>query len=248
MVDHATFDVVMVSHSFAPSARLVVLAVVLSVTGARGQMHSDPVHTDGRPLADVSANVGAGSRPVYENGRSVSESSLGRLSGNSVRGSVSGDVHSGPVSDVSAGPVTSWQPVSGGGTMTDASAGSVHSEMRAEMAAQALEPVRDLGPLVEQLRAIQPVPDSGPLPEAESEAQPQDEIEEAAPDEQDAPDVAAPADDQEAAPSEAEAREAAGAAPGEEPPNVAPDASGVPAVVVDDPRDAAEPTPRPAGR
>lgn len=248
----------MVRHLSRRARSAIALVVLFDVACAYAQVHSDPVHTDSRPLADVSANVGAGSQPVHESGRSVRDGSLGGLGGlggNSVRDSVSGDVRSGPVSDVSAGPVTSWRPVSGGGTMTDASVGSVGSDTRAGIAEQALQPVRDLGPLVEQLRAIQPLPDDGTLPEAQPEAG-QGEEAEIAPEDQDTAEAGEPAVEEEPATEASEASEPDGvaadaepAAPADQPPDVAADAEGesppgnAGPSAADDPRDAAEPTP-----
>lgn len=132
--------------------------LALPCAAAIAQVGGGPVRQDSRPVSEGSTNVGAGSGPVHDSGGSVREGNAGRLSGNSVRGSVTGDLVSGPVSDISAGPVTSRQPVSGGGTVTDSSAGAVTKDVDSPIREGIAEPVQGLGRLQQQLRAIEPLP------------------------------------------------------------------------------------------
>jgi hypothetical protein len=132
--------------------------LALPSAAAMAQVGGGPVRQDSRPVSEGSSNVGAGSGPVHDSGGSVREGNAGRLSGNSVRGSVTADVLSGPVSDISAGPVTSRQPVSGGGTVTDSSAGAVTKDIDSPIREGIAEPVQGLGRLQQQLRAIEPLP------------------------------------------------------------------------------------------
>jgi hypothetical protein len=238
------------------ASRLVLLAVLLSrLSAAHGQVRSNPVHQGTGPLSDLSTNVGAGSGPVHERGRSVRDGSLGTLSGNAVRDGGRGGMLSGPVSDISAGPVTSGQPVSGGGTMTDAGAGAVKKDANSPLGERISQPVRELGPLLDQLRALQPG-SSEPAEEAAPELQAGQE--EGVPEAPIAADQAADNEEPAAAESEAAAPDVAAeveaAAPQEEVEEPAPDAeaeappdqdNGAPPAVEDDPRDAAEPTPAP---
>jgi hypothetical protein len=101
----------------------------------------------------VRGSVGAGSL------------NAGPLSGNPVRGSVTGDVVSGPLSDISVGPVTADNPMAGGGTVGQASAGAVTKDLASPLGQMISAPLHDLGPLQDRLRAIQPLPRNGPAPE-----------------------------------------------------------------------------------
>jgi hypothetical protein len=75
-----------------------------------------------------------------------------------VRGSVTGNVVSGPVSDISVGSVTASRPVAGGGSVAGASVGAVKKNTDSPLGEMISQPLRELGPLQEQLRAIQPLP------------------------------------------------------------------------------------------
>ena len=148
-------------------------ALVLLSSSAPAQVRGGPVSQDGGPLSDISTNVGAGSRSVHDYGGNLGARSAGPLGGNPVRESVTGDVHTGPVSELSAGSVTASRPVSGGGTVTDSSAGAVTKNIDSPIREGIAQPLRDLGPLQERMRAIQPIPRTTPLPSeqaAETEA------------------------------------------------------------------------------
>jgi hypothetical protein len=120
-----------------------------------------PVRDGSGPLRELSTNVRDGSGPVYEPRRSIREGNAGSLGGNPVRYSTSGTLRSGPVSEISVGPVTAGRPVAGGGTPRDASAGAVTRDidlpLRPGMELPPAEPLYDLGSLQEQLRRIEPI-------------------------------------------------------------------------------------------
>lgn len=163
-------------------AVLVTTVFIGSQSSARAQLTGDPVHDRSGSLSNLSTNVGAGSAPVHERGRSVRESSRLRLGGNPVRGSVTGDLRSGPVSELSVGPVTASHPVTGGGSVTESSAGAVKKDINSPLGELISEPLTDLGPLQEQLRAVQPVPRQTPMPSerlADEEAATQAVVEQA---------------------------------------------------------------------
>ena len=141
-----------------PILRALAVTVLVGSSGAHAEMPGGPVRRDSGPLRELSTNVGDGSGPVRESGGTLREASAGRLSGNSVRGSVSGDLVSGPVSDISAGPVTSGRSMSGHGTVTDVSAGAVTKDIDSPIREGIAAPVHSLGPLREQLRALEPLP------------------------------------------------------------------------------------------
>jgi hypothetical protein len=153
----------------------------LAASPAFPQVSGHTVREDSGPLRELSRNVEAGSGPVYDPGRSISAGNAGPLSGNVVADSTTGDVTSGPWSDVSRGAVTAHQPVSGGGTPTDASVGAVTRDanvpLRASLPLPPPEPVYDLRPLREQLRAIEPLPrEATAEPQAPEDGAPSDAV------------------------------------------------------------------------
>ena len=154
-------------------------------------------------------------------GRSVR--SAGRLGGNSVRGSVTGDVVSGPVSEISVRGAMAGPPVTGGGSVGQASVGAVKKDVASPLGEMISEPLRELGPLQDQLRAIQPLRRDDASPDEAAEPA------EAAPDTQD---TAATTPEQEPA-EETEAAEDTGEPPtlatDEQPEDEAQDASDEPA-------------------
>ena len=153
----------------------IVAVLALLQIAAHAQVRGGDVRRDSGPISELSTNVGAGSGPVHERGRSVHDAVGGRLGGTSVRDSVTRDVSSGPVSDVSVGAVTAGQPVTGGETVSDASAGAVTKDTDSPLGAMISEPLSELQPLQERLRAIQPVPRGAPDIEQENSAEPASE-------------------------------------------------------------------------
>ena len=156
---------------WAVRSALVLIVLALSPAWIGAQLSDGPVSGTGGPLSERSTNVGVDSAPVYEPRRSLSDAGDGTLSGDPVRGSITGDLVSGPVSDVSSGPVTEHQPVSGGGSVGAASIGSVKKDLTSPLREMTSEPVRDLAGLQQQLRAIQPLP-RNPQPEEATAEQP----------------------------------------------------------------------------
>jgi len=236
---------------FALHAARLLLAILLPLNALHAQMRSNPVHQGSGPLSDLSTNVGAGSGPVHERGRSVSEGSLGTIGGNSVRESVTGDVGSGPVSAISVGPVTSGQPVSGSGTMSDASAGAVKKDVDSSLGEEISQPLHELGPLQARLRGVRPLPSEPAAGQEPTEQGVQPTDEEIVPDEQEPHDDEQPEEDEEqAAEPEGAAPDIAqdSAAPQEQPSELAPTAeaeppaqdSAAPTGAENDPRDAEE--------
>jgi len=135
-----------------------VLVAPFLLSPATAQVHGGPVSQQGGPLSGISTNVGNGSRPVHEPGRSVRDSSAGPLTSGPVRGSVTGNILSGPVSAVSSGPMTEHRPVSGGGPVSSWSAEAIADRAGAPPGEPPPEPLTDLGALQEELRAVQPLP------------------------------------------------------------------------------------------
>ncbi len=150
-------------HLFPRFTRLATLATLLLMAPAVAQLPGGPVRRDSGPLAELSTNVGAGSGPVRDTGGSLRQGTARRLGGSSVRASATGDVLSGPVSDLSAGPVTAGQPVTGGGTVGQSSVGAVMKDRDSPLGEVISEPLRELGALQERLRALQPLPRNAQL-------------------------------------------------------------------------------------
>ena len=149
---------------FAHAVAFGLISLALSPTLIAAQLSEGTVRDVGGPLSDLSTNVGDNSGPVYQPGSSITEGNASRLSGNPVRGSVSADLVSGPVSDISVGPVTANLPVTGGGPVEASSAGSVKKDIASPLGEMISEPLHDLGLLQQELRAIQPLPRNTPLP------------------------------------------------------------------------------------
>jgi len=146
-----------------------VLLLVLAHTPSLAQVKGRPVGEGSGPLSEMSTNLRAGSAPVSAPRRSLSEDTAGRLGGNPVRGSLQYDVRSGPVSEVSVGPVTSGRAMTAA-PVAAASVGAVTKDAGAPLGARISEPLRDLGPLQASLRALQPLPRSADVPPPEADA------------------------------------------------------------------------------
>jgi hypothetical protein len=153
---------------------LLCAALALAAAPAFAQVKGHPVKEGSGPLREISTNAGSGSPPVYAPDRSLRAGSAGPLSGRAVAEATTGTVTSGTFSDVSTGPVTAHLGVSGGGPPGDASVGAVTRDANAPLRASrplpavAAEPVYDLGPLQQQLRAIEPLPREGTTTDEEA--------------------------------------------------------------------------------
>jgi hypothetical protein len=150
-------------HPVRRALRAAVCLIALLSGRVQAQLPGQPVGQGSGPVSELSTNIGAASRPVHQPGRSVRDAGTGRLSGNSVRGSVSGDLVSGPVSEISVGPVTANVPVTSS-SVGESSSGAVKKDVNSPLGEMISQPLRELGALQEQLRAIQPLPRNTPLP------------------------------------------------------------------------------------
>jgi hypothetical protein len=140
--------------------RALVLAAVLAVLGiaqARAEMRSGPVSEDGGPLSELSTNTRNGSRSVHERARTLSDDRTTRLSGAPVRGSITGPLRSGPVSDVSAGSVRGAGGTLRERTVEEGSLGTVKKDTDAPLHEFSAEPLNDFGLLQHELRGVRPL-------------------------------------------------------------------------------------------
>lgn len=130
----------------ARSLALLSMFLLPSLGGAQS------VGTGSGPLSEISRSVRDGSRPVHERGRSVRDGSAGSMKSGPVRGARRVGMLSGSVSELSAGAVTTGRPMTGGGSMSENSAGAVKQEMDPSLGEQVYDLQRALAPLQARLR------------------------------------------------------------------------------------------------
>lgn len=104
-------------------------------------------------LSDVSTNVGDGSRPVHDGAETLGETSGGPVRSGPVSDWNTRSMLSGPVSSMSQGPMYQRSPSLSGGSITEASAGAVKHDITSPLGSRISDPLRELGPLQEQMRA-----------------------------------------------------------------------------------------------
>jgi hypothetical protein len=105
------------------------------------------------PLSDVSTNVGHGSRAVHDEAQTLGETSGGPVRSGPISDWNTRSMLSGPVSSMSQGPVYEPRPSLSGGSVTEASAGAVKHDVTSPLGTRISDPLRELGPLQEQMRA-----------------------------------------------------------------------------------------------
>lgn len=110
------------------------------------------VGSDSGPLSEVSRSLKDSSRPVHERGRTVSEGSVGSMKSGPVRGNRRMGMLSGPVSEISVGPVSAGRSMTGGGSVAEHSSGAVKQEMDRSLGEQVYDLQRALGPLQDRVR------------------------------------------------------------------------------------------------
>lgn len=136
---------------------ILFLVALLSPLGAHAQSVAPAkksVGEDSGPLSELSTNVGHDSRPVSEGSTTIGEGSVGSMLSGPTHDRAMPSMISGPVSEISRGPVTSFIPVTSHVAVRDASAGAVTREAERSVGEQLLEPEQDLTALQEQLRAL----------------------------------------------------------------------------------------------
>jgi hypothetical protein len=103
-------------------------------------------------LSDVSRPVGDGSRSVHDGARTIGEASDGSMHSGPVRDGRTRSMLSGPVSEISRGPMYQPQPSLSGGSVTEASAGAVKHDIASPLGERISQPLRELAPLQQQMR------------------------------------------------------------------------------------------------
>jgi hypothetical protein len=139
------------------SASILFLVALLLPAGADAQSVEPAKKSAGEgsgPLSELSTNVGHDSRPVSEGSTTIGEGSVGSMISGPMRDPRPPSMITGPVSEISRGPVTSFVPVTSHVAVRDASAGAVTREAERSVGEPLLEPEQDLFALQEQLRSL----------------------------------------------------------------------------------------------
>jgi hypothetical protein len=132
---------------------LAVVLVTLPAAAQVQQPHDTQSAGEGAgPMSDVGGPMHDGSAPVH-GAPSVGESSGGPVHSRPVRDGDGRSMHSGPVSDISSGPMTEPRPPITSGAMSEASAGAVTHDIDSPLGERISQPVRELEPLRQQMRA-----------------------------------------------------------------------------------------------
>jgi hypothetical protein len=103
-------------------------------------------------LSDISTPLRNPSLSVHDGSQTIGESSEGSVRSGPVRDGSTRSMLSGPVSEVSQGPMRRPQPSLSGGSQTEASAGAVKHDIASPLGERISQPLRELGPLQEQMR------------------------------------------------------------------------------------------------
>lgn len=130
-------------------------ALVLAATATAQMRNPDETISAGEnagTLSDVSGPLKDDSAPVYGSG-TVGELSVGTVRSGPVSELDSRSMHSGPVSDVSMGPMREPRPPLASGSMTEWSSGAVKQNITDPLGTQISEPIRELRPLQNAMRA-----------------------------------------------------------------------------------------------
>jgi hypothetical protein len=142
--------------------RLLAAAFVLFFAHpAAAEVEGKSVSEDAGPVSDLSTNVGDGSAPVHERGRTMRETSAGSVgsqTGDSTRESSVAPVKSGTISDIAAGSVSSSRSLRR--ERNEARLAPAPPRMAPDGGGEPQifwEPAYDLDGLVEDVGAIEPM-------------------------------------------------------------------------------------------
>jgi hypothetical protein len=132
------------------------LATLLLATAASAQIRTPgagAVSENEGPIGEDSLTIGEVSRPVGD-GLTIGETSGGPIRSGPVSDMNTRSMLSGPMSSISRGPVSSGRPMTGGPSMTEASAGAVKHDIDMPLGERISAPLRELAPLQEQLKRL----------------------------------------------------------------------------------------------
>ncbi|MCK6553939.1 hypothetical protein L6Q96_05055 [Candidatus Binatia bacterium] len=146
-----------------PLPCLLAVAAAFVVAPAMAQVASRPVGEGSGPVSEISRGIKRDSGPVFGDGGPVRGLSVESGSVGSVGGSVTGTVRSGAIKDITVGSVrTQLPPGFYAGAQRDAAAEMQIDDRDESDFSLVAEPVPDLGPLAEVMRAIRPLPEYEP--------------------------------------------------------------------------------------
>ena len=113
---------------------------------------------------------------VHDRSMTVGEASVGSVRSGPVRDAGMRSMLSGPVSEMSRGPVSEPHPPLTGGSVAEASAGAVKHDIASPLGERISDPLRELAPLQKQMRALREQAEQAALAAAtEAVAPPADE-------------------------------------------------------------------------
>ncbi|MDX2169328.1 MAG: hypothetical protein SF182_19815 [Deltaproteobacteria bacterium] len=105
------------------------------------------------PIGEDSRTIGEVSKPVGD-GLTIGETSGGPIGSGPVSDMNTRSMLSGPVSSMSRGPVSAGRPMTGGPSITEASAGAVKHDIDMPLGERISAPLRELAPLQQQLKRL----------------------------------------------------------------------------------------------
>lgn len=103
-------------------------------------------------LSEVSQPVGMGSRSVHDGSSTLREGSVGSMKSRPVHDGTSRSMKSGPVSDISRGPMSEHRSLYGARSMFEASAGAVTKDTASPLGERISAPISELVDLQQILR------------------------------------------------------------------------------------------------
>jgi hypothetical protein len=139
--------------------RIAVIAIALLMMQRSAAQVREPGETisageGAGKLSDVSRPVGDDSTSVHSGpNRTIGEASSGSVRSGPVRDGNTRSMLSGPVSEMSRGPVREQGLSLPGGSVTEASSGAVKHDIDSPLGERISQPVRELQPLQQQMRA-----------------------------------------------------------------------------------------------
>ena len=138
-----------------PLAAGLALALLPLVVSAQVRQPEDTVSAGegAGPISDISGGpVHDGSAAMHDGAQPLGDSS-GPVHSGPVRDATTRSMRSGPVSEISSGPMTERRPPITSGAVEEASAGAVTHDIDSPLGERISQPLRELEPLRQQMRA-----------------------------------------------------------------------------------------------
>ena len=135
-----------------------LLVALTSLNAGRSALAQVQQPGEGVSAGENSGSLSDVSRPledspsVHDGAQTIGETSAGSVHSGPVRDAGTRSMVSGPVSDVSRGPMYEPRPPLSGGSVTEASAGAVKHDIDSPLGERISSPLRELGPLQQAMR------------------------------------------------------------------------------------------------